>query len=399
MYLSKKKRHFFHTLFAIKVFLFLKMDDPMNVDQVPDKDDIDTDRDPKKRKTSSSANAVDPRKGKKINTVKISNTKKCKLSTLLNVRYKPLKNIFRIVAEIHSVTRRDALNFALLMVCQWMESGGNDQKWPEITTKKFWSHCYRAVMPDYHNLNKVKYEDVIINSIDAFNLCRINPETNTLLYQIPPFDRLQGYIANDYCTAIVTNVKLHARNSVKSYLRRVFKGFLRGYKEHHAIDELQYGKIASTLFESIIKHAAVSDEIFSAIPGPNDQVKSFYFTIRGEYIKTFGSAEYDDLIDFDKVDIHVKELIYFSGYLLHVVDTFNINVRKWTLLPIASHQIVHVKLSGFSIIYHFLAIAFRCGICIPPQFLKTYDNIMSKLECKFLSQSRSEYQWVAEWEK
>jgi hypothetical protein len=96
MYLSKKKKgHFFHILFSIKIFLFLKMDDPMDdpmdVDQVPDKDDIDTDRDPKKRKTSPSANAVDPRKGKKINTVKISDTKKCKLSTLLNARYKPLK--------------------------------------------------------------------------------------------------------------------------------------------------------------------------------------------------------------------------------------------------------------------------------------------------------------------
>jgi hypothetical protein len=39
--------------------------------------------------------------------------------------------------------------------------------------------------------------------------------------------------------------------------------------------------------------------------------------------------------------------------------------------------LVHVKLSGFPIIYHVLAIAFRCGICIPPQFLKTYDNIVS----------------------
>ncbi|KAI9478911.1 MAG: hypothetical protein EXX96DRAFT_638321 [Benjaminiella poitrasii] len=48
--------------------------------------------------------------------------RKCKLSTLLKQDYKNYKNIFRYIAEQHTIVRHDAMNFALFMVLRFFEN-------------------------------------------------------------------------------------------------------------------------------------------------------------------------------------------------------------------------------------------------------------------------------------
>ncbi|KAI8877704.1 hypothetical protein K501DRAFT_270301 [Backusella circina FSU 941] len=47
-------------------------------------------------------------------------TRKCKVSSLLNTDFKGYKQMFRNIAEEFSILRRDAMNFALLIMANWV---------------------------------------------------------------------------------------------------------------------------------------------------------------------------------------------------------------------------------------------------------------------------------------
>ena len=81
--------------------------------------DVDpSDGPPRKKRRTFKVDLLSPNEGHSTTI-----TRKCMVATFLKPRYRPLKDLFRSMAEGYTILRRDALNLANLHLRCWLEGG------------------------------------------------------------------------------------------------------------------------------------------------------------------------------------------------------------------------------------------------------------------------------------
>ncbi|KAI9257857.1 hypothetical protein EDC94DRAFT_586313 [Helicostylum pulchrum] len=215
------------------------------------------------------------------------------------------RGVFRALSEEHSALRRDAINFAYYKVIHWLDNRATSTC-PPLLHGKFWSHCYRLVS-DY----------------------KVYP-TTIFMYALVKFDSIHGVLANSYGVDIMTRIS-QAIKDVFLKAREVLGKLLTA-------GEAKIGQLYSDLPN---EHATALREIF-----------------RLQYTRwhtVFGNNKLDVITDFSyATPQRIPTLLQYYANLLKDIDSYQIAVKRWSLIPIATHQIVHVNYSAASTMFHLL---------------------------------------------
>ncbi|GAA5801545.1 hypothetical protein HPULCUR_006993 [Helicostylum pulchrum] len=91
---------------------------------------------------------------------------------------------------------------------------------------------------------------------------------------------------------------------------------------------------------------------------PNEHATALREFFRLQYTRwhtVFGNNKLDVITDFSYATPQIiPTLLQYYADLLKDIDSYQIAVKRWSLIPIATHQIVHVNYSAASTMFHLL---------------------------------------------
>ncbi|KAG1176789.1 hypothetical protein G6F70_004126 [Rhizopus microsporus] len=199
-----------------------------------------------------------------------------------------------------------------------VDSNLQTQGLSKITNETFWSHLYRKVALDPNNLNAaIRFSPHILNNFNDFEATRREPGLDTYRYAIPTLDPLHRILSNAYGSTIVQNVTMHLLNT-KLWIMRIFKGYFLQQQQQPQQRQQQQRQIR--------------------LP----------------------------IIDYGYATNHPLKFIRLSYRLLQAASSLpDAPIKLWSLLPQATHSMVHVPLSGIPTLCTLFQRAHQNGHPIP----------------------------------
>lgn len=114
-------------------------------------------------------------------------------------------------------------------------------------------------------------------------------------------------------------------------------------------------RIANRAAQGIVDHKKIPEDVSNAnVPG----LQELYYRIKTIYDSEFGSINFVDANDYEYVKENSEKFIRLSYRLLQESSAHDDwQIKKWELLPGATHSIVHVSISGPRTVYGLLSMA------------------------------------------
>ncbi|CEG74446.1 hypothetical protein RMATCC62417_09663 [Rhizopus microsporus] len=276
--------------------------------------------------------------------------RKCKVSSILNNNYSDLRQLLRVIAEEHTILRQDACNLAYFLTCKALEPDETDEYvLKSVTEPQFWSHMYRIVSSTpIEESRYVFYHPFVQANFASFDALRRHPVTGEHLYGIPELDNLHGVIATSYSTKMCTNVKGHLALNLHRFLKRVIKGYIEKHNKDNADNSAYIPlKMSSKILQSITTYTPFTDEEKQEEFGRSMDAIEFYNLQQAKYCEFFSPMTEEKLQDYETAAAKSGLYIRYFKSLLQDIENYSLdNVKRFSLLPIASHQIVHVSISS-----------------------------------------------------
>ncbi|KAI9486225.1 MAG: hypothetical protein EXX96DRAFT_534505 [Benjaminiella poitrasii] len=300
---------------------------------------------------------------------KRSVSRKCKLSSLLKSPYKGYRQIIRTIVKEYSILRRDAMHLALYSVLFWAEHNFSEDPgiYPDIMYEQFWPYYYRAVALGETGVPRSSLLNVVKLRFNEFDITRRHPSNGSYLYQIPYCDSLYGYMANQFSTSIITNIRLHL-------IKNISKNLHSEHSEREGrLVNFNPGNMANKAVKGVIEQRT---KIESSAELPLICTE-FYTSIRHIYYTAFGNLPAEIVTNPEFAYSNTPYLLFFSLSLLWHVSSFhglNIDFKRWLVLPLSQHGIVHASLSGAPMIYQLIKRCFEAGLPILDSLTMQYDQ-------------------------
>ncbi|KAI8367460.1 uncharacterized protein BYT42DRAFT_127196 [Radiomyces spectabilis] len=136
---------------------------------------------------------------------------------------------------------------------------------------------------------------------------------------------------------------LHLGGNYQKYMLRVWEAFLRSFAKRNEVQQPRSAKRNDAVLH-LLKHKEFNMDNWEGVPGEIEQIRQFYGYMLHEFNQSFGTTTTADAIEEVTGSTHISGLLRFSAWLLRRAILYE--GRRWTLLPLASHQIGYVPIHG-----------------------------------------------------
>ncbi|CEI91345.1 hypothetical protein RMCBS344292_05640 [Rhizopus microsporus] len=243
------------------------------------------------------------------------------------------------------------MNLACFLVCKSLEpEEAEDYVLKSITTAQFWNHMHkRASSTPTGEARYVFYHPFINRHFPSFDAVRRRPDT-------------RGSMNN--------KVKMIAK--IMLILEHLYE-ILSITPLHGSIASSYASKMcAKRLMKRIVDYMPLSGAEQQEFFGNNQEIINFYKYQHGNYFEYFYPMKEEKLTGTDTASIHSEiYLTYFKSLLTDI----NNYAKRLSLLPIASHQIVHVSIPSDTF-YHLLKRAYTENYNVPDSVTKPQESLL-----------------------
>ncbi|ORE12003.1 hypothetical protein BCV72DRAFT_331722 [Rhizopus microsporus var. microsporus] len=243
---------------------------------------------------------------------------------------------------------------AYFLTCKALEPDETDEYVLKSVTKpQLWGHMYRIVSSTpIEETRYVFYHPFVQANFASFDALRRHPVTGGYidkhLYGIPKLDNLHGAIATSYSTKMCTNVKGHLALNLHIFPKRVIKGYIGKHNEDNTDNSAYIPlKMSSKILQSITTYTPFIDEEKQEEFDGNMDAIEFYNLQQAKYCELFSPMTEEKLQDYETAATKSGLYIRYFKSLLQDIENYSVdNVKRFSLLPIAPQQIVHVSISS-----------------------------------------------------
>ncbi|KAI8136444.1 hypothetical protein BJV82DRAFT_676465 [Fennellomyces sp. T-0311] len=314
-------------------------------------------------------------------------TYKCKLSTALQVGYQPLRQLLRINAETYQVLRRDAMNLANLHVRLWLE-GVYPNAVPPILSETFWHVAFESVAAGGETRvrggvtgNQIWYLNLRTTYLNHFAPCRTNPQyTNPVVYAPPPLTALQNYVGQKmFSTKAKTNTTLHLLTNMDAFMVRAFNAQLKNMEDDGVHFPKGTAKFARAAVKRIKTNVLFGEHDWWATIGMNGQHPQALQAFYGLFLQQYNAAVQGNAFDniADNIRTLYPGILRFSGWMLNHCVGDRQDIRKWSLLPIAKHQIGYMPFNNYALYLLTLEAHQLYHLPIPGMLINQHGDVMN----------------------
>ncbi|KAG1111727.1 hypothetical protein G6F42_014938 [Rhizopus arrhizus] len=255
---------------------------------------------------------------------------------------------------------------------------------PKLTDATFWSHVYRKVAIDPNGLNRtIQFNQSIQRNFPDFDISRKIAGSEEYAYTVPTLDRLHIAISSQYGTTIIQNVVMHLLNT-RLWIVRIFKGYFVSQQnppdqEFHRLPIMTLAKKAT---DGIISHKRFDEIVFREENDDElpifENLNNLYDQVRLIYEAEFPGLNYDQVDDYSTASSHPLKYLRLSYRLLQLATSMHDTpIKLWSLIPQGSHSIVHVLLSGVTVLYRLFKRAHENHLPVPERLIR--NNVFIRL--------------------
>ncbi|KAI8137423.1 hypothetical protein BJV82DRAFT_635314 [Fennellomyces sp. T-0311] len=253
---------------------------------------------------------------------------------LLRDEYQFLRPQLRFIAEINATRRQDAMNLINLHVRRYLE--GHFADFPPLSGQRIWTQAYKLVglrldeaIPRFD-----RPEVDLFATFEVFRECIRNQETGEAFYEPDTLDdgSLTATMADNFARQAIQNYHEHMRN-LPRFIAIVWEQIIDG---HHIGNANAVKRAARLITQSIIDHQPAPPQEFQDL-----DINDHYENMHIEFENWLGlEVPIQRLRARDLTADLCMRILGFSSSLLQFAELLGLP-KRWSLLPIASHQVVH----------------------------------------------------------
>ncbi|CAO0801449.1 unnamed protein product [Mucor circinelloides] len=255
---------------------------------------------------------------------------------------------------------------------------------PKLTDATFWSHVYRKVAIDPNGLNRtIQFNQSIQRNFPDFDISRKIAGSEEYAYTVPTLDRLHIAISSQYGTTIIQNVVMHLLNT-RLWIVRIFKGYFVSQQNppDQEFRRLPIMTLAKKAADGIISHKRFDEIVFREENDDElpifENLNNLYDQVRLIYEAEFPGLNYDQVDDYSTASSHPLKYLRLSYRLLQLATSMpDTPIKLWSLIPQGSHSIVHVSLSGVTVLYRLFKRAHENHLPVPERLIR--NNVFIRL--------------------